>query len=425
MNNNEYIVSLDIGTSKVRVIIGEINSGSINIIGVGTADSHGIKKGAIVDIDETVQAIREAVEKAERMVDLPIHHVVVGISGNHIQLQASQGVVAVSSENREIGDDDIERVMKAAQVIAIPPEREIIDVVPVQYIVDGLGEISDPRGMLGVRLEMEGTIITGSKTVIHNIMRCVERAGLSIVGMYLMPLASSEIALTKDEKNLGVVLVDIGAGSTTVSVFELGTLSAFSVLPIGGEYITNDIAIGLRTTTEEAKQIQMKSGCALVEEASEDERFHVKRIGSDVDKEFTQIELANIIEPRAAEIFQLVEDELEALGYDATIPNGFVLTGGVASIPGLLELARYELQAPVRIAIPDYIGVRDPGFTAGVGLIKYASRYYMNQMPQQVETKQSQPKAGRKQPAVPKASKEHKEQGGLVRKMKDWFSEFI
>ncbi|BAU27497.1 cell division protein FtsA [Aneurinibacillus soli] len=425
MNNNEYIVSLDIGTSKVRVIIGEINSGSINIIGVGTADSHGIKKGAIVDIDETVQAIREAVEKAERMVDLPIHHVVVGISGNHIQLQASQGVVAVSSENREIGDDDIERVMKAAQVIAIPPEREIIDVVPVQYIVDGLGEISDPRGMLGVRLEMEGTIITGSKTVIHNIMRCVERAGLSIVGMYLMPLASSEIALTKDEKNLGVVLVDIGAGSTTVSVFELGTLSAFSVLPIGGEYITNDIAIGLRTTTEEAKQIQTKSGCALVEEANEDERFHVKRIGSDVDKEFTQIELANIIEPRAAEIFELVEEELESLGYDATIPNGFVLTGGVASIPGLLELARYELQAPVRIAIPDYIGVRDPGYTAGVGLIKYASKYYMNQMPQQFEAKQSQPKAVRKQPAAPKASKEPKEQGGFVRKVKDWFSEFI
>jgi cell division protein FtsA len=425
LNNSEYIVSLDIGTSKVRVIIGEINSGTINIIGVGAADSHGIKKGAIVDIDETVQAIRQAVEKAERMVDLPIRHVVVGISGNHIQLQASHGVVAVSSENREITDEDIERVMKAAQVIAVPPEREIIDVVPVQYIVDGLGEISDPRGMMGVRLEMEGTIITGAKTVIHNLMRCVERAGLSIVGMYLMPLASSEIALTKDEKNLGVVLVDIGAGSTTVSVFEMGTLSAFSVLPIGGDYITNDIAIGLRTTTEEAKQIQLNNGCALIEEASEDERFLVKRIGSDVEKEFTQIELANVIEPRAAEIFNLVEDELELLGYDTSIPNGFVLTGGVANIPGLLELARYELQAPVRIAIPDYIGVRDPSYTTGVGLIKYASKYYMNQMPQQIETKQPQPKNNRKPSNVTKAVKEPKENGGVFRKVKDWFSEFI
>ncbi|MBN6185931.1 cell division protein FtsA [Aneurinibacillus sp. BA2021] len=426
MNNSEYIVSLDIGTSKVRVIIGEINSGIINVIGVGTADSQGIKKGAIVDIDETVQSIRQAVEKAERMVDLPIRHVVVGISGNHIQLQSSHGVVAVSSENREIADEDIERVMKAAQVIAIPPEREIIDVVPVQYIVDGLGDISDPRGMMGVRLEMEGTIITGAKTVIHNLARCIERAGLSIVGMYLMPLASSEIALTKDEKNLGVVLVDIGAGSTTVSVFEMGTLSAFSVLPIGGEYITNDIAIGLRTTTEEAKQIQLNSGCALIEEASEDEHFLVKRIGSDVEKEFTQVELANIIEPRAAEIFNLIEDELHLLGYDTDIPNGFVLTGGVANIPGLLELGRFELQAPVRIAIPDYIGVRDPAYTTGVGLIKYASKYYMHQMPQQAETKQPQPKSNRKpNTPAPKAAKAPKEQGGVIKKVKEWFSEFI
>jgi cell division protein FtsA len=425
LNNNDYIISLDIGTSKVRVIIGEINGGTINIVGVGTAESQGIKKGAIVDIDETVKSIREAVEQAERMVDVTIRHVIVGISGNHIHLQASQGVVAVSSENREISDDDIERVMKAAQVIAVPPEREIIDIVPVQFIVDGHGEINDPRGMMGVRLEMDGTIITGAKTVIHNLVRCIERAGLSIAGMYLMPLASSEIALTKDEKNLGVVLVDIGAGSTTVAVFEMGTLTAFSVLPIGGDHITNDIAIGLRTTTEEAKQIQLQNGCALLEEASDDEVFQVKRIGSDVEKEFSQVELASVIEPRAAEIFNLMEDELHLLGYDTTIPNGFVLTGGVANIPGLLELARMELQAPVRVAIPDYIGVRDPAYTTGVGLIKYASKYYMNRMPQQQEVKPSQPKNTRKQNAAPKVQKEQGEQGGVMRKVRDWFSEFI
>jgi cell division protein FtsA len=425
MNNNDYIISLDIGTSKVRIIIGEINGDSINIIGVGVSESRGIKKGAIVDIDETVQSIREAVDQAERMVDISIRHVIVGISGNHIQLQPSQGVVAVSSENREISDEDIERVMKAAQVIAIPPEREIIDVVPVQYIVDGLGEISDPRGMIGVRLEMEGTIITGSKTVIHNLVRCIERAGLSIAGMFLMPLASSGIALTKDEKNLGVVLVDIGAGSTTVSVFEMGTLCAFSVLPIGGDYITNDIAIGLRTTTEVAKQVQTKHCCALIDEASEDERFKVKRIGSDVEKEFTQVDLANIVEPRAAEIFNLVEDELHLLGYSTGIPNGFVLTGGVANLPGMLELGREELRAPVRVAIPDYIGVRDPSYTTGVGLIKYASKY-MHQLPQQPEPKASPvAKNSRKQAPPVKAPKESKEQGGVIDKVKNWFSEFI
>ncbi|WP_027414501.1 cell division protein FtsA [Aneurinibacillus terranovensis] len=424
MNNNDYIISLDIGTSKVRVIIGEINGGTINILGVGISDSHGIKKGAIVDIDETVQAIRDAVSQAERMVDISISQVIVGISGNHIQLQPSRGVVAVSSENREIGDDDIERVMKAAQVVAIPPEREIIDVVPIQFIVDGLGEISDPRGMIGVRLEMDGTIITGSKTVIHNLVRCIERAGLSIAGMFLMPLAASEIALTKDEKNLGVVLLDIGAGSTTVSVFEMGTLSAFSVLPIGGDYITNDIAIGFRTTSEVAKQVKTKHGCALVDDASEDERFKVKRIGSDVEKEFSQVDLANVIEPRAAEIFNLVEDELLTLGYDTNIPNGFVLTGGVANIPGLLELGREELRAPVRIALPDYIGVRDPSYTTGVGLIKYASKY-MQQSSHQLEAKAGPAKSVRKQAPVKAAPKEPKENGGMFDKVKNWFSEFI
>ncbi|HBI02901.1 MAG TPA: cell division protein FtsA [Paenibacillaceae bacterium] len=420
MSNSDYIISLDIGTSKVKVIIGEIHGGSINIVGVGQSDSHGIKKGSIVDIDETVQSIREAVERAEGMVDISIENVIVGISGNHIQLQASRGVVAVSSENKEIGDEDIARVMKAAQVIAVPPEREMIDVVPMQYIVDGLDEINDARGMVGVRLEMEGMIVTGSKTVIHNLIRCVERAGLQIVGMYLLPLATGEIALTRDEKNLGVVLVDMGAGSTTLSVFEMGVLTSFSVLPIGGEYIINDIAIGLRTTKESARQILLKYGCALMEEANKDVRFRVKRIGSDVERDYNQVELSTIIESRVAELFNFVEDELIRLGYDTHIPNGFVLTGGVANIPGVLELAREEWLAPVRIAIPDYIGVRDPSYTPGVGLIKYASKF-LRELPRQQEPKPVPAKTNRK----PVSHQEHKEQGGMIEKVKNWFSEFI
>lgn len=371
MNTNDYVVSLDIGTSKVRVIIGELTNGSINIIGVGSSESEGIKKGAIVDIDLTVQSIRQAVESAERMVGVTIQSVFVGVAGNHIKLQPSQGVVAVSSEDREIGEEDIIRVIDASKVVAIPPEREIIDVVPKQFVVDGLDGITDPSGMIGVRLEMEGIIITGSKTVIHNLVRCIERAGLSIAGIFLQPLAASSLALTKDEKSIGVALVDIGAGQTTISVFEQGGLVNTDVIPIGGEYITNDIAIGLRTTTEVAERVKLKHGCAFIEQALEEETFKVPRIGSNTEREVNQVELAHIIEPRVAEIFELIVRHLHKMGYD-DIPGGFVLTGGVMSMPGTLEVARYLLNHSVRIAIPDYIGVREAQYTTGVGIIQYA-----------------------------------------------------
>ncbi|GAB7387654.1 cell division protein FtsA [Bacillaceae bacterium] len=412
MNSNEYLVGLDIGTSKVRAIIGEVNNGSINIIGVGTANSEGIKKGSIVDIDLTVQSIKEAVRNAERMVDIKIDEVYVGITGNHIELLPSQGVVAVSSSDREIGEEDIERVIQAAKVVAIPPEREIIDVVPLEFIVDGLGGIKDPRGMIGVRLEIKGTIITGSKTVIHNLIRCVQRAGLSIAGLFLQPLAAGLIALSKDEKNLGTVLVDIGAGSTTVAVFQNGQLAATSVLPIGGEFITNDIAIGLRTQTEEAERIKLKHGIALIDEASEDERFLVRRIGSELEKEFTQVDLASVIEPRVAEIFQLVEAEVNRLGFPE-VAGGYVLTGGVVAMPGVLDLAREELNAPVRIAIPEYIGVRDPSYTTGVGLIQMASMHLSH--------RRSANKPETKKDRRPNQEKE----SGVLERVKNWFMEFI
>ncbi|QDS33389.1 cell division protein FtsA [Brevibacillus brevis] len=417
MVSNEFIVSLDIGTSKVRVMIGEINNGSINIIGVGQSHSEGIKKGVIVDIDQTVHAIREAVDHAERMVGVSIEEVYVGITGNHIDLHETQGVVAVSSEDREIREEDIQRVIQAAKVVAIPPDREIIEVVPKEYIVDGQGSIKDPRGMIGVRLEMEGTIVTGLKTVVHNIVRCAQRTNLRVAGIFLQPLAASTVALSKDDKNMGVVLVDIGAGSTTIGVFEQGKLAATTVIGIGGDHITSDISLGLRTHTDVADRVKTKNGCALIDEASEDVKFKVNRIGSEVEKQFTQVDLANIIEPRAAEIFQLVEDAVYKLGYRDEIAGGYVLTGGTVAMPGMLELAKEELDAPVRIAIPDYIGVRDPAYTTGVGLIQYAL--------QLMERRSIRVTPSFKSTQKQTVSSKPKEGGGLMEKVKNWFSEFI
>ncbi|MFY4773783.1 cell division protein FtsA [Metabacillus sp. RGM 3146] len=371
MNSSEIFVSLDIGTSSVKVIIGEMADESLNIIGVGNVKSEGLKKGSIVDIDETVHSIRKAVEQAERMVGIPLKRVVVGVTGNHVHLQECHGVVAVSSENREISNEDIHRVIEAAQVVSVPPEREIIDVIPRQFIVDGLDEINDPRGMLGVRLEMEGTLITGSKTILHNLLRCVERAGLEITDICLQPLAAGSVALSKDEKNLGVALVDIGGGSTTVAVFEQGHLVSTSVLPIGGEHITKDLSIGLRATTEEAERIKLKYGHAYYDHASSEEVFEVSIIGTDQKQAFSQLEISDIIEARLEELFEMLQHELNRLGI-RELPGGFVLTGGTVSLPGVLELSHAILESNVRIASPDYIGVREPKYMTGVGLIQFA-----------------------------------------------------
>ncbi len=418
LSNNDIIVSLDIGTSKVRAIIGEINNGTFNIIGVGSADSEGIRKGAIVDIDQTVQSIRSAVDHAERMVGIQISEVYVGISGNHIGLQTSHGVVAVQNEDREIGEEDIDRVLKAAEVIALPPEREIIDVVAKQYVVDGLEGISDPRGMIGVRLEVEATIITGAKTAIHNLLRCVEKSGLKVKDLVLLSLGSGQLALSKDEKTMGSVLVDIGAGSTTIAVFESGTIVSTSTLPIGGEFITNDIAYGLRTLTDQAEKAKLKYGCASIEDAAADVTFKVTRIGSNVDKEFTQEDLAAIAEPRVQEIFQLIHQEVKRLGY-AEQPGGFILTGGTASMPGLLKIAQEELSASVRVAVPDYIGVRDPAFTGGVGILYKVIKNI------RVRNNTGSPKKSANRTKSPGAQEAARNKTGLMERLKNIFSEFI
>ncbi|MBF0708357.1 MULTISPECIES: cell division protein FtsA [Bacillales] len=425
MNSNEIYVSLDIGTSNVKVIIGQMTNDSLNILGVGSAPSDGIRKGSIVDIDETVRSIKQAVENAERMVGLSVRSVIVGINGNHVQLQPCHGVVAVSSEDREIHDEDIARVIDAAQVVSIPPEREIIDVIPGQFVVDGLDGITDPRGMIGVRLEMEGTIITGSKTVLHNLLRCVEKAGLEIADICLQPLACGSMALSKDERNLGVALVNMGAGSTTISIFEEGSLKATSVLQIGGDHVTKDISIGLRTTTEEAERIKIKHGNAFVDLASEEEAFTVSTIGSSAEQEFNQYELAHIIEPRIEEMLELIEDEIKRMGI-RELPGGFVLTGGMVGMDGVLELAREILQHNVRVAVPDYIGVREPQYTTGIGLIQFT---YKNVKIQGKEVAASlnpeeEVKPKRRTKAEPQPG-EKSSSPGMKEKVKNFFNLFV
>jgi len=373
VQNDEMLVSLDIGTSEVKIIIGEVQSDTVNIIGVGTSKTKGLKKGSIVDIDETVLSIKEAVQRAEHMVDMKIDNVVLTVNSHQIQLHSCHGVVAVQSENREIGNEDVKRVIDGAQVMSIPPEREIIDVIPKQFIVDGQDGITDPRGMIGVRLEMEGTVITCSKTILHNFIKCIEKADLYISDICLQPIAAGTIALSNDEQNLGVALVDIGGGSTTISVFENHHLVTTTVMPLGGDNITKDISIGLRTSTEEAEELKLNYGHAYYDHASEAETFEVNVIGNQQKVTFNQLEIANIIEARLEEIYDLIFQELRRLGF-TDLPGGVVLTGGSMKLEGALELAQELFPFGSRISIPNYIGVREPQFTAGVGTILFAYR---------------------------------------------------
>jgi len=371
LNQQDLYISLDIGSSSIKVLIGEMSDGQLHVIGVGNVKSNGVRKGAIVDIDATVQSIRKAIEQAERMTGYQINEVVLGVPANQTMLQLVKGVVAVNSDNREITDDDLDRVVESAQVMSIPPERELVNIIPRQFIVDNLDEIKDPRGMIGIRLEMDATMITTSKTLLHNVLRCVERAGLSIREIYLQPLAAGFFALTEDEKNQGTAFIDLGGGSTTITVFEEGLLTHTGVIPIGGDHITKDISIVLKTPTEQAEQIKHQFGHAYYDDASDDELFEVPIVGTDSTDQYSQRFISEIIGARLEELFELVIDELARLGV-RDLPGGVVLTGGVAKLEGIAQLARQILQTRVRIYTPDYIGVREPSYTTAVGLIRYA-----------------------------------------------------
>lgn len=394
MNGRRIITGIDIGTTKICAIIAEITpENSAEIIGIGLSPSHGLRKGIVVDIDKTSKAIREACEKAERMAGVKINSAYVGIAGSHISSLNSHGVVAVTGEEKEIKESDIQRVMEAAKIIPLSAEEEIIHVLAREFIVDGCTGIKDPLGMSGVRLEVETHIVTGSSTSIQNLVKSVLRAGLDVDDIVLEPLASSESVLTEDEKELGIVLVDMGGGTTDIIVFQDGSIAYTSVLPVGGNHVSNDIAVGLRTPIREAEKIKIESGCAIAGLVDENEYIDVVSASGKKKEKVPRKILCEVIEPRMQEIFNLVKKELDQVGPRDLTPAGIVLTGGASLLAGADELASRVIALPVRLGEPEHItgltGVIDNPvyiqkgdnvpkaiFSTAVGLVEYGIKYH-------------------------------------------------
>jgi cell division protein FtsA len=374
------IVGLDIGTTKICAIVGEVREDSPNradIIGIGTSPSRGLRKGVVVNIESTVESIKKAIEEAELMAGVQINAVYAGIAGGHIKGFNSRGVIAV--KDGEVSGADIDRVIDAAKAVAIPLDREILHVLPQEFIVDEQDGIQDPLGMSGVRLEAEVHIITGAVTSAQNIVKSVNRAGLEVVDIVLQPLASSEAVLSPDERELGVAMVDIGGGTTDIATFMGGSVWHTAVLGIGGNHLTNDIAVGLRTPTGEAEKIKTRYGCAMTALIKDDETIEVPSVGGRPPRVLSRQLLAEIIEPRAEEIFGLVSREIKRTGHEEMVASGVVITGGTAILDGMVEVAERVLDLPVRRGVPTSVGglvdiVRSPMYATGVGLILYAMK---------------------------------------------------
>ena len=370
--HDELIVGLDIGTTKIAAIVGEVGSEGIDIIGVGTHPSRGLRKGVVTHIDNTVSSIKRAVEEAELMAGCEISNVYAGIAGGHIQGFNSHGIVAV--KNGEVRATDVARVIDAAKAVAIPLDREIIHVLPQDFVVDGQDGIKDPKGMCGVRLETHVHIVTAAVTSTQNIIKCCHRCGLEVADMVLQPLASAEAVLHDDEKELGVVLIDMGGGTTDLSIYIKGAIVHTSVLPVGGNYVTRDIATGLRTPAIEAEKIKQKWGCALSSMVGEDEQIEVPSVGGRAPRKVPRRILCEVIQPRVEEIFLLVRQQIESTGYHDLLASGAVLTGGTVIMDGIPEVAEDILDLPIRRGSPRGIGglvdvVRSPRFSTPVGLV--------------------------------------------------------
>jgi len=378
MPKNGYVVGLDIGTKKVTAVIGEITEErKIEVIGIGTADSKGLRKGVVVNLDITSSAIKKAQEEAELMAGVAINSAFVGISGAHIKSFNSRGVIAVSGKNREITPDDIRRVVEQAKAVSIPPDREVIHVIPQEFVVDEQDGIRDPLGMSGIKLEVNVHIVTGAVTLVQNLRTCVERAGIDIEQIILNQIASSASVLTHDEKELGVGLVDVGAGTTEVAIFERGSLWYTSIIPLGGDNFTNDIAVGLRTPIPDAEKIKKKFGCAVGPASEEQETIEVPSVGTArKPRVLSRQLLADIIQPRAEEIFRLVDNDIKRMGYEKSLNSGVVLTGGTALLEGLESVAEEIFDLPVRRGDPTGVGglvdrVNTPDYATAVGLLLY------------------------------------------------------
>ncbi|MBI2357905.1 MAG: cell division protein FtsA [Deltaproteobacteria bacterium] len=371
------IVGLDIGTSKVCAVVGEVTERGLEVIGVGTHPSQGLRKGVVINIESTVNSIKRAVEEAELMAGCEINSVFAGIAGGHVKGFNSHGVVAV--KNKEVTQRDIDRVIDAAKAVAIPMDREVLHILPQEYIIDDQDGIKEPLGMSGVRLEAKVHIVTGAVTCAQNVIKCCNRTGLNVADIALEPLASAEAVLTPEEKELGVVLVDMGGGTTDIALFHDGAVKHTSVLGVGGNHLTSDIAAGLRTPIGEAERIKQRYGCARTSMVGKDERVEVPSVGGRGPRTISRQILCEIIEPRLEEMFQLIQREIAKSGYEGSLVSGMVLTGGSTLLPGMIEMAEEVFGMPVRLGVPIQVGglidvVSSPIYATGVGLVLYGMK---------------------------------------------------
>jgi cell division protein FtsA len=371
---DDLLIGLDIGTTKVCAIVAERTENGVEIIGIGTHPSHGLRKGVVVDIDATVRSIKHAVEEAEMMADCEITSVYAGIAGGHIRGFNSHGVVAV--KDGEVRDHDIKRVIDAAKAVAIPMDREVIHVIPQEFIIDDQDGIREPLGMHGVRLEAHVHMVTAAVTSAQNIVKCANQAGLNVCDIVLEPIASAQAVVGEDERDLGVCMIDIGGGTTDIAVFAEGSIKTTAVLALGGYHLSNDIAVGLRTPFDEAERIKKKFGMASARYLSSDDVLTVPSVGGRRPREISRKILCEIIEPRVEEILSLARQEIAKVGLENEIPSGVVLTGGASALDGIAELAEEIFEAPVRLGMPSNVGglldvVRSPMYATGVGLVQF------------------------------------------------------
>ena len=403
-SQNRIIVGLDIGTSKVVALVAEVDAdGQIEIIGMGSHPSRGMKKGVVVNIESTVQSVQRAIEEAELMAGCQIDSVYVGIAGSHVRSLNSHGIVAI--KDGEVIEADLERVLDAAQAVAIPADQKILHILPQEYVIDNQEGIREPLGMSGVRLEAKVHLVTCAVNAAQNIEKCIKRCGLSVDEVILEQVASSYSVLTDDERELGVCMVDIGGGTSDIAIFTEGSIRYTGVIPIAGDQVTNDIAMALRTPTQYAEEIKIKYACALTQLASADETIKVPSVGDRPPRDLSRQSLAEVIEPRYDELFTLVQAELRRSGFEDLIPAGIVLTGGTSKMEGVVELAEEIFHMPVRIGAPSRVKglteiVRNPIYSTAVGLLEYGA----------VQSRQSNARSRLAQSNGP----------GMFTKMKDW-----
>ena len=372
---NDYVVALDIGTSKVVCLIGQLtDSHAVEIVALGSYPSSGLKKGVVVNIDATTDAIQKSMDQAKNSFDGKLKNVYVGIAGNHIKSLNSHGIVGI--KDKEVTPFDIDRVIEAAQAVAIPSDQKVLHVLPQEFVIDDQDSIREPLGMSGVRLESHVHLVTCANNAIQNIEKCVKRCGITLDGFVLEQLASSYSVLSEDEKELGVCIVDIGGGTTDIAIFNSGSISFTGVIPIAGDQVTSDIAVALRTPTPQAEDLKQKYGCAVAEFTTESETIEVAGVGGRAPRELSRKALAEIVEPRYVELFELVKAEIQRNGFDGKIPAGIVLTGGTSKMEGVVELAESIFQTSVRIGVPENFKgmesvLKNPIYATSLGLLGY------------------------------------------------------